>query len=129
LSLRGTNHVTRATIDRSAPSTELGTALTSGRNLRNSDSAGQQSFLRSIAREGDIILPPEVCVLRRGETFKQWTARAKRCSIEAARQASGGSMRSVAERLGLSRNSLLGHLHRARRVQHEALFDWERKAD
>src|SRR5688572_22032870 len=37
----------------------------------------------SSTREGDIILPLELCVLRREETFKQWTARAKRCSIEA----------------------------------------------
>jgi DNA-binding NtrC family response regulator len=62
-------------------------------------------------------------VLRSGETFRQWTARAKRCSIEAARQATGGTMQTAAERLGLSRNSLLGHLHRARQTQNEALFD------
>jgi DNA-binding NtrC family response regulator len=84
-------------------------------------------FLRSIAHEGDIILPLELCVLRSGETFRQWTARAKRCSIEAARQATGGTMQSAAERLGLSRNSLLGHLHRARRAQNETLFDWQRE--
>jgi DNA-binding NtrC family response regulator len=87
------------------------------------------AILRSMAREGDIILPLELCVLRRGETFKQWTARAKRSSIEAARQATGGTMRSVAERLGLTRNSLMGHLNRAKQAQNEVLFDWKRKRD
>jgi hypothetical protein len=54
----------------------------------------------SIADEGDIILPLELCVLRRGETFKQWTARAKSCSIQAARQATAGTVQSAAQRLG-----------------------------
>src|SRR4029434_3645459 len=83
------------------------------------------SFLKSIAREGDVILPLELCILRREETFKQWSARAKRCSIEAVHEATGGSMRSAAARLGLTQNSLLGHLHRARQVQNQNLFDWE----
>lgn len=102
-----------------------GTLHTSGGDQTNIDAAALHSLVRSIAREGDIILPLELCVLRSGETFKQWTARAKRCSIEAARQATGGTMQSASERLGLSRNSLLGHLHRARQVQNEALFDWQ----
>ena len=54
------------------------------------------SSLTSIAKEGDIILPMELCVLRSEETLKQWAARAKRCSIEAARQATGGKMQAVA---------------------------------
>jgi hypothetical protein len=83
------------------------------------------SFLQSIAREGDVILPLELCILRREETFKQWSARAKRCSIEAVHEATGGSMRSAAERLGLTQNSLLGQLHRARQVQNQSLLDWE----
>jgi len=83
------------------------------------------SVLKSIAREGDVILPLELCILRREETFKQWSARAKRCSIEAVHDAAGGSIRSVAARLGLTENSLLGHLHRARQVQNQNLFDWE----
>ncbi len=58
----------------------------SSESAANSDVATQQSLLRSMAEEGDIILPLELCVLRRGETFKQWTARAKRCSIQAARR-------------------------------------------
>lgn len=53
-------------------------------------SVNANSYLNSIAREGDIILPLELCVLRREETFKQWSARAKRCSIEATRHATGG---------------------------------------
>ena len=87
------------------------------------------SFLKSIAREGDVILPLELCILRREETFKEWSARAKRCSIEAVHEATGGSMRSAAARLGLTQNSLLGHLHRARQVQNQNLFDWEGKSD
>jgi DNA-binding NtrC family response regulator len=86
------------------------------------------SFLKSIAREGDVILPLELCILRREETFKQWSARAKRCSIEAVHEATGGSMRSAAARLGLTQNSLLGHLHRARQVQNQNLFDWEEES-
>jgi DNA-binding NtrC family response regulator len=74
----------------------------------------EDSFLKSIVREGDVILPLELCILRHKETFKQWSARAKRCSIEAVHEATGGSMRSAAARLGLTENSLLGHLHRAR---------------
>ena len=93
------------------------------------DQESLQSLLTSIANEGDIILPLEVCVLRRDETFKQWTARAKHCSIEAARQATGGSMRTAAARLGLTRNSLLGHFHRTRQVQNQSLFDLEGHSD
>jgi len=88
----------------------------------------RHSLLRSMAHEGDIILPLELCVLRRGESFKQWTARAKRCSIEAARQATGG-MQSAAERLGLTCHSLRAHLKRAKRNQNESLFDWEHPSD
>jgi DNA-binding NtrC family response regulator len=99
----------------SSPSNEL----TAAGNIVNMDEATKHALLRSIAHEGDIVLPLELCVLRSGENFRQWTARAKRCSIEAARQATGGTMQSAAERLGLNRNSLLGHLHRARRAQNE----------
>ena len=88
-----------------------------------------ESLLMSITKEGDILLPLELCLLRRHESFKQWTARAKRCSIEAARQASGGSMRAAAERLGLTRSSLKNHLHRAKRAQSETLFAWQREND
>jgi hypothetical protein len=86
------------------------------------------SVVRAIAREGDIILPLELCVLRNGESFKQWTARAKRCSIEAARQATGG-MQSAALRLDLTCHSLRAHLKRARRNQNESLFDWQQQPD
>jgi transcriptional regulator with PAS, ATPase and Fis domain len=89
----------------------------------------EHSFLKSIVREGDVILPLELCILRREETFKQWSARAKRCSIEAVHEATGGSMRSAAARLGLTENSLLGHLHRARQVQNQNLFDWDGPSD
>jgi len=93
------------------------------------DSEDPESSLRSMAGEGDIVLPFELCVLRRDETFKQWSARAKHCSIEAVRQATGGSMRAAAARLGLTRNSVLGHLHRARQVQNQHLFDLDDQSD
>jgi hypothetical protein len=86
----------------------------------------EDSVLKSIVREGDVITPLELCILQ--ETFKQWSARAKRCSIEAVHEATGGSMRSAAARLGLTQNSLLGHLHRARQVQNQNLFDWEEES-
>jgi hypothetical protein len=56
-------------------------------------------------------------------TFKQWTARAQRCSIEATREATGGTMQTVAQRLWLTLGSLKSHLQRAKRVQKETLFD------
>lgn len=78
------------------------------------DSFALLNALQSMTGEGDIILPLEVCFLRRGETFREWAARAKRCSIEATRRASGGTMSGAAERLGVTRSSLKGHLHRAK---------------
>lgn len=78
-----------------------------------------ESLLASVAQPGDILLPLDVCVLRQGETFKQWTARAKRCSIEAARRSTGGRMEDVARRLGLTRGSLKSHLRRAKRTLNE----------
>jgi transcriptional regulator with GAF, ATPase, and Fis domain len=72
-------------------------------------------ILRRFAQEGDIVLPVEVCILRRGETFKQWAARVKQLSIEATCRADGAkTMREAADRLGLSHASLKSHLHRAR---------------
>jgi len=101
----------------------------SSANVSSMSSAALHVFLRSLANEGDIILPFELCVLRRGETFKQWTARAKRCGIEAACQATGGTMQRVAERLGLTRSSLMGHFNRAKQTQTEVLFDWKSEPD
>ena len=100
-------------------SSENGKSVTSLPRFHDIDTLAPHSLIRSIAKEGDIILPLELCVLRRGETFRQWSARAKRCSIEAARQATGGTMRMVAERLGLTPGSLKSHLQRAKRVQNE----------
>jgi hypothetical protein len=48
----------------------------------------KDSFLKSIAKEGDVMLPLQLCILRREETFKQWSARAKRCRIEAVHELS-----------------------------------------
>lgn len=127
LNSRGSNPVISTDGKRQAGSPQPGNELTSVGNAGKMDPAAQHSLLRSIADEGDIILPIELCVLRRGETFKQWTARAKRCSIQAARRATGGSLQSAAQRLGLTRSSLQAHLHRAKRAQNEALFDWQRE--
>jgi DNA-binding NtrC family response regulator len=79
-----------------------------------------QDVLKSLANDGDIILPLEVCFIRQGETFRQWAARAKQCSIEAARQAAGGTLQSAARRLGATRSSLKGHLQRAKTTYIEA---------
>ena len=125
LNSRGSNLVTSSNGERQAVSSHHG--LISAGDASKMDAAGEHSLLWSIAEEGDIILPLELCVLRRGETFKQWTARAKRCSIQAARIATGGSLQDAAERLGLTRSSLQAHLHRAKRAQNETLFDWERE--
>ncbi len=91
-------------------------------SLAHSDMAAfsLQDALRSLANEGDIILPLEVCFIRQGETFRQWAARAKQCSIEAARQAAGGTLQSAARRLGATRSSLKGHLQRAKTTYVEA---------
>lgn len=127
LNSRGNNPVTGTNDKRQAGSSHPGIELIPAGKASTMDAAAQHSLLRSIADEGDIILPLELCVLRRGETFKQWTARAKRCSIQAARIATGGSLQNAAKRLGLTRSSLQAHLHRAKRGQNEALFDWQRE--
>jgi len=84
-----------------------------GRQSLEEDEAA--ALLQLFAREGDIILPVEVCLLRRHETLDEWTARIKRCGIEATRQASGGTMREAALRLGVTEWSLKSHLYRAGR--------------
>jgi DNA-binding NtrC family response regulator len=76
---------------------------------------------RKVANEGDIILPLEVCLIRQGETFQEWTARVKRCSIEAARRSTDGTLRSAAARLGVTRSSLKGHLERAKPLRGDSL--------
>ena len=127
LNSRGSNLVTGTNGKRQGGFSHPGNELISAGNASKIDAAAQHSLLWSIADEGDIILPLELCVLRRGETFKQWTARAKRCSIQAARRATGGSLQNAAKRLGLTRSSLQAHLHRAKRAQNETLFDWQRE--
>jgi DNA-binding NtrC family response regulator len=129
LSSRGKQNLAEEKRDRSTTFHVVGNDQTSVADLSNEDSASRQSFLNSIAREGDIILPLELCVLRRGETFKQWTARAKRSSIEAARQATGGTMRTAADRLGLTRGSVKGFLRRTKHAQKEALFELHQEPD
>lgn len=71
--------------------------------------------LQGLAQEGDIVLPLEVCFLRRGETLKDWMLRAKQCGIEAAwRASSTGKLREAAERLGLDYTNIKSQLHRTR---------------
>jgi len=129
LSSRGSNLVTGTNGKRQQGSSHADNELIPPHSASTMGPAAHYSLLRSIADEGDIILPLELCVLRRGETFKQWTARAKRCSIQAARSATGGSLQNAAKRLGLTRSSLQAHLHRAKRAQNEVLFDWRRDAN
>lgn len=100
LNFRRSNPLMSRNGTRRAVSARHGNELTSAGKAANMDAAAQHSLLRSIADEGDIILPLELCLLRRGETFKQWTARAKRCSIQAARRATGGTIQSAAEAPG-----------------------------
>jgi len=52
-------------------------AISSG-NAMNMRSAALHAFLRDLTSEGDIILPIDLCVLRREETFKQWTDGARK---------------------------------------------------
>jgi DNA-binding NtrC family response regulator len=96
------------------PATLAGADPVSGEQAFRNYALALQSVLRSMAGEGDIVLPLEICLLRRGETFREWAARAKRCSIEATRLAAGGTMRGAAERLGVSRSCLKSLLHRAK---------------
>jgi|GEM_PF-1034306 len=71
--------------------------------------------LQALAQEGDIILPVEVCILRRGETLNEWLLRAKQCGIEAAwRASSTGKLREAAARLGLAYTNMKSQLHRTR---------------
>ena len=99
----------------SVPNTSRGNGAISSR-LTSQDSLEQiTENLRQLAQEGDIILPAEVCILRRGETFKQWAARVKQLSIEATCRTNGTkTMREAATRLGVSHSSLKSHLYRAR---------------
>ena len=86
--------------------------------FNNPDSSTMEEIadiLRQFAHEGDIVLPVEVCILRRGETLKQWAARVKQLGIEAACRTNGaGTLREAATRLGVSHGSIKGHLYRAR---------------
>jgi len=119
LNLRKSNYWDKGNGNQSMPASEITNLFKHLDENRYNLSAARKSSLHSIVREGDIILPIELCVLRSGETFKQWTARAKRCSIEATRQATGGTMQTAAERLGLTQGSLKSHLQRSKRVQEE----------
>ena len=69
------------------------------------------SYVTTLA--GLYVLPVEVCLLRHGETLRQWAARVKQLGIEATCRTNGaGTMREAATRLGLPHNSLRDHLYR-----------------
>lgn len=85
--------------------------MASVRSAQKVEPVNQESVLRSSCKTAIPVLPIEVRVFRFGETFKEWTARAKRCSIEASASGNWRTMRRVAERLDLTRASLKGHLH------------------
>jgi transcriptional regulator with GAF, ATPase, and Fis domain len=127
LSYRTCNHANSIVYDPNGEVTSPDFGSPAAIDIKKPDTSAAYSFLHSIADEGDIVLPPEVCVLRSGETFKQWTERAKRCSIEATRRATGGTMRSAAVRLGLTRESVKGYLRRTKRAESDVLFDWRRE--
>jgi len=63
-------------------------------------------------RKGDIVIPPDICIIRNGETLKQWEARVRKRAIEAARQTEG-HMPAAARRLGVAHSTLKQHLRLA----------------
>jgi hypothetical protein len=93
-----------------------------GTETRNVDQISLQSFLKSIARDGDIILPAEICVLRREETFKQW-------KLAPSVAASKRHARRQVEPCEASRSdwdlrvAVWGAFHRSKRAE-KALVDW-----
>ncbi len=63
-------------------------------------------------RQGDIMIPVDICIIRHGETLKQWEARVRKRAIEAARQTEG-HMPAAARRLGVAHSTLKQHLRLA----------------
>lgn len=91
-------------------------------NTLNYISKDKHRVVQSVmADEGDLILPVEITVIRKGETFTEWAARAKQASIEAARKATDGTLAGAAKKLGISRNSLKGYFERAKAIQRREL--------
>lgn len=66
-------------------------------------------------REGEILVPVEICIIRHGETLKQWEARVRNCAIEAARRDTG-RLAAAASRLGVSHSTLKQHLRSSSRT-------------
>ena len=66
-------------------------------------------------REGEILVPVDICIIRNGETLKQWEARVRKCAIEAARRDTG-RLAATARRLGLAPSSLKQNLRAASRT-------------
>jgi transcriptional regulator with PAS, ATPase and Fis domain len=69
---------------------------------------------RRESTEGEIVVPPEICIIRHGESLREWEARVRRCGIEAARRKTG-HLPAAAHRLGLTHSALKQHLRRAAR--------------
>lgn len=63
-------------------------------------------------RKGDIVVPVDICIIRDGETLKQWEMRVRKRAIEAARQTEG-HMPAAARRLGVAHSTLKQHLRLA----------------
>lgn len=70
-------------------------------------------------REGEILVPVDICIIRNGETLKQWEARVRKCGIEAARRDTG-RLESAATRLGLAPSTLKQNLRAASRMMMSA---------
>jgi len=66
-------------------------------------------------REGEILVPVDICIIRNGETLKQWEARVRKCAIEAARRDTG-LLSATASRLGLAPSTLKQNLRAASRT-------------
>ena len=99
------------TWETSGPSTVV--AEKRGGPARTPDLGARWRELPELA-ENDILLPLDLCVLRGGETYQQWTKRARQSSLAVACQAVGGTRSQTALRLGLTPGSLKGHLRRAK---------------
>lgn len=106
-------------IKRAEPSEESNPVTESVSDLSKHRSDDLSFLFNSIAKEGDIILPLEICVIRKDETYHQWARRVNICSIETARKLSGNSLRNAASRLGVSFETLKGRLYRAKANQPE----------
>jgi transcriptional regulator with PAS, ATPase and Fis domain len=71
-----------------------------------------KGFLEALANPGDIVIHPEICIIRKEETLYHWEGRTTQVAIEAARDKEGG-IELAANRLGLAPVSLKQRRRRA----------------